>query len=109
LEQLRPILPNFLKNINALYGTIIHSETKDLGYEFKELEFGESTVYDIYKHGPDYKKLLSERKKEIGLHLPRSTRQYKMVDYGSEITKNMELKTFEVIHNTVLIFQLYTD
>lgn len=103
-------MPDLLEKLNWSYENSIHSDKKELGYEFKKLEFGESAIYDFYIHGSDYRKLMSERKKEIGLYFPRSLRRYKMVDYGLELMENLERKTSEVLYllyYSVLIFQLY--
>lgn len=93
---------NILKNIEQVYCEKVLADEKKLGIEFKELKFGESYINDFYKHGKLLKKKIYEHTKNIGLHLPRSKHQIKIMDIDIEIMKNIIINDEEV--SSLLLF-----
>lgn len=67
-----------------------------MGIRFRELEFGESCIFDYYKHGRLLKQKINEHTKEIGLHLPRSEFQIKINDEGVNTMTKMNINNLEV-------------
>lgn len=67
-----------------------------MGIKFRELKFGESCVFDYYKHGRNLKRKMNEHSKEIGLHLPRSHLQVKMNDHNLKKMTKMNINNLEV-------------
>lgn len=84
------------KEVDELYCEGLMTDDERLGIRFRELEFGESIIYDFYKHGKQLKRKLKEHAKEIGMHLPRSKRRVKIADEDVEMLKAMEINTTEV-------------
>ncbi|CAI6364513.1 unnamed protein product [Macrosiphum euphorbiae] len=75
-HYLRPYVVEF-ENISCYN---IPSEAERLGIKFRELEFGESWVFDYHKHGRNLKQKRKEHNKKLGLHLPQSHLQRKLID-----------------------------
>lgn len=74
------------------------TEPQKLGIELRELEFGESLVYDYYKYGKLLKKKMYEYNKANGLHLSRSKRQIKISDIDVEKMTQMDIKDIKVLY-----------
>ncbi|XP_025199365.1 uncharacterized protein LOC112597507 [Melanaphis sacchari] len=70
----------YVKKFEKVQCENIPSEVEQMGIKFRELKFGESCVFDYYKHGKHLKQKMNEHNKEIGLHLPRSNFQVKIND-----------------------------
>lgn len=67
-----------------------------MGIKFRELKFGESCVFDFYKHGRNLKRKINEHSKEIGLYLPRSDLQVKLNDYNLNTMTKININNLEV-------------
>jgi len=67
-----------------------------MGIKFRELEFGESCIFDYYKHGRNLKRKMNEHTKKIGLHLPRSDLQVKINDFNLNTMTKMNINNLEV-------------
>jgi len=79
-----------------------------MGIIFRELKFGESCVFDYYKHGRHLKQKMYEHNKEIGLHLPRSHLQSKINDDHLNTMTKMNINNLRVSCPVELIISTYT-
>ncbi|XP_015368882.1 PREDICTED: uncharacterized protein LOC107165243 [Diuraphis noxia] len=73
----------------------IPSEVERMGIKFRELEFGESCVFDYYKYGRNLKRKMNEHAKKIGIHLPRSDLQVKINDFNLNTMTKMNINNLK--------------
>lgn len=78
-----------------------------MGIKYRKLKFGESCVFDYYKHGRHLKRKMNEHSKEIGLHLPRSDLQVKLNDYNLNTMTKINVNELEVSFLVELIILKY--
>lgn len=91
--------PAILDDIDEAYCRGILTDTQKLGLKFRELEFGESFMYDYYKYRGQLKRKIYEHGKQIGVHLSRSKRQVKVNDNDVKMMKRMEINNAEVCYD----------
>lgn len=90
--------PAVIDDIDEAYRKGILTDTQKLGLQFRELEFGESFLYDYYKYRGYLKRKIYEHDKHIGIHLSRSKRQVKVNDNDVKMMKRMEINNAEVCY-----------
>ncbi|KAE9526794.1 hypothetical protein AGLY_013442, partial [Aphis glycines] len=86
---------SYIKKFEETQCKNIPSEVEQMGIKFRELKFGESCVFDYYKHGRLLKQKMNEHNKAIGLHLPRSHFQVKINDENLNTMPKMNINNFE--------------
>ncbi|XP_060864600.1 uncharacterized protein LOC132940832 [Metopolophium dirhodum] len=86
---------SYVKEFEKIQCKNIPSEVEQMGIIFRELKFGESCVFDYYKHGRHLKQKMNEHNKEIGLHLPRSHLQGKINDNHLNTMTKMNINNLQ--------------